>query len=295
MAGRLVSFRFFLYLLYGVVLTAVLLYVRFPGEKMRVYCEHRIDDVMGNGRTSIGKISYYFPATVEFNRVKISGQPVKGKNNEIVVDRLRLSPISDGSLKSWEVDGELYSGIFKATLKIQMEEKFFQLKDISLEKVDIAAVTASIPAIQREITGNVTVSGEYKAKFDQPLAGGGSGNFHLGEGAVQLVRPILTLDVIDFEEINIPWKYADSTFQITEGKLLGMQLDADFSGTLKPPFLPPAGDLNISGLLIPGEQFLKDKPQIGRLVQRLMKQYKTSAVPFRMGGTLNKPSFRLSV
>jgi type II secretion system protein N len=295
MAGSIVSFRFFLYLVYAVVLTAVLLYVRFPAEKMRVYCEHRLDRVIGHGRTSIAKIDFHFPATIEFRKVKIGGEPVGGTNNEIVLDWLRLFPSSEGFLTSWLVDGEFYSGFFEATLDIQLKEKIFQLKDIRLEQTDLAEITASMPAIQREITGELALSGEYKAKFDQPLKGVGGGNLYLTAGTMQLIRQILTLDAIDFEEIDIPWKYADSVLKITDGKMIGQQLDADFSGTFTPPFLPPVGGLKISGLLVPGEQFLKDKPQIGRLVQRLMKQYKTPAVPFKLGGTLNKPTFRLSV
>ncbi len=295
MTGSILSFRFFLYLIYGAVLTAVLLYVRFPTEKVRTYCEHRIEDVLREGRASIVKIVYHFPATVEFRKVKIGSQAADGKRNEIIIDRLRLFPTPKGFLTSWAVDGELYTGMFKAKLEIQLEERIFQLKDIALEKADIAAVTADMSAIQREVTGSLTVSGEYKAKFDQPLTGFGSGSLHLSAGSLHLVRQILTLDVIDFDAINVLWKYGESVVQITEGKMIGRQLDADFSGTLKPPFLPLEGDVNVSGLLVPGERFLKDRPQIERLVQRLMKQYKKPAVPFRVGGTFDKPLFRLSV
>jgi type II secretion system protein N len=295
MVNAIFSFRSFLYLVYAIILTAVLLYVRFPGEKMRVYCERRLDHVIGSGRSSIAKIDYHFPATVEFRKVKISGESAGGANNEITLDWLRFFPGSGGFLTSWLVDGELSSGFFEAALDIQLKEKIFQLKDIRLEKIDLAAITVGMPAIQREITGELTLSGKYKAKFDQPLTGVGDGTLHLTAGTMQLIRQVLTLDVIDFEEINIPWKYADSVLNITDGKMIGQQLDADFSGTLHPPLVPPVGSLKISGLLVPGEQFLKDKPQIERLVQRLMKQYKTPAVPFKLGGTLNKPTFRLSV
>lgn len=295
MAASILSFRFFLYFVYAIVLTGVLLYVRFPAEKVKMYCEHRLERVLANGKASIAKIDYHFPATVEFRKVKIASRRVSGKSNEIVVERLRLFPKPDGFLTSWGVGGVFYSGIFEARLEIDLGENIFGLKDIRLEKSDIAAVAAGMSAIEREIRGELTVTGEYKAKFDQPLAGRGEGSLHLGAGTVQLVRQILTLDVIDFEEINMGWEYGDSTFQIIEGKMTGKQLDADFSGTLKPPFFPPLGGLDVSGLLVPREEFLEDKPQIERLVQRLMKQYKKPAVPFRVGGTLNNPTFRLSV
>ncbi|OEU51535.1 MAG: type II secretion system protein GspN [Desulfobulbaceae bacterium S5133MH15] len=293
MAGSIFSFRFLSYLVYAVILTAILLYVRFPTEKFRIYCEQRLEQVLGKGKCTIAKIRYHFPASVELRKVEI-GQAADAKSNKIVFDWLRLSPGSEGFLTSWTVTGELYGGSLGALLEVQMKEKAFHLKSIKIEKVDIAAIVAHMPSFQREIVGELTVSGDYKAKFGQPMSGFGDGNLHLKEGNVQLVRQVLTLDAMDFEELNIDWKYGDSIFTITAGKMVGQQLNADFTGTLQAPFLPPEGGLNVSGFLVAKKQFLKDKPQIERLMQRLMKQYKKSAVPFRLGGTLNKPTFRLS-
>jgi hypothetical protein len=206
-----------------------------------------------------------------------------------------LSPASQGFLKFWQIDGELYAGLLRATLAVQLKDKIFQLKDISIEKTDLAAISLSMPSLKRKITGEFTFSGNYRANFDQPLAGLGNGNLRLSGGSIDLVQHILTLDSIDFKEINSLWKYGDSVFSLAEGKMVGKQLDAEFNGTIKAPFLPPVGGLNISGFLVPGEKFLKDKPQIDRLVQRLMRQYKKSAVPFKLGGTLDNPTFRLSM
>lgn len=293
MTGSIFSFRFLSYLVYAVVLTAVLLYVRFPAEKFRIYCEQRLEQVLGNGKCAIARIGYNFPASVEFRKVKI-GQSNDGKGNKIVLDWLKLSPGSEGFLTSWMVTGGLYAGSLKADLEVQVKEKAFQLKSISLEKADIAAIIADMPSLQREIVGELSISGEYKGKISQPMSGFGSGNLHLSRGNIQLVRKILTLDSIDFEELNMVWKYGDSIFTISEGKMDGQQLNADFAGTIQSPFLPPEGVLNVSGFLVAEKQFLKDKPQIERLMQRLVRQYKKSAVPFRLGGTLDKPTFRLS-
>lgn len=294
MVSSIFSVRSLVYLLYAVVLTAVLLYVRFPTEKFRAYCEHRLEQVFANGRCTIVEIAYRFPAAVEFRKVTI-GQQENDSSGGFMFDRVKLSPASQGFLKSWQVDGELYAGLLRATLTVQLKEKMFQLKDINIEKIDFAAITSSMPLLKREITGEFTFSGEYKANFDQPLAGLGNGNLRLSGGSIDLVQPILTMDTIDFQEVKSLWRYGDSVFSFTEGKMVGQQLDAEFNGTVKTPFLPPVGGLKISGSLVPGEQFLKDKPQVDRLVQRLMRQYKKSAVPFRLGGTLDKPTFRLSM
>jgi len=294
MIGSIFSFRSFVYLVYAVALTAVLLYVRFPTEKFRIYCEHRLEQVLANGRCTIGEIAYHFPAAIEFRKVKIA-QPQGNNNSGIMLDRLRLSPAPEGFLKYWQVDGELYTGLLSATLAVQLKEKMFQLKAISIKKADFAAITSGVPSFQRKITGELSFSGEYKARLDQPLVGSGNGSLRLIAGTIDLMQQILTLDTIDFKEINSLWKYGDSVLTLAEGKMIGEQLDAEFEGTVEAPFLPPVGGLNINGFLVPGDNFLKDNPQIDRLVQRLMRQYKKSAVPFRLGGTLDKPTFRLSM
>jgi hypothetical protein len=48
------------------------------------------------------------------------------------------------------------------------------------------------------------------------------------------------------------------------------------------------------GFLEPQEKFIKTKPKLKRLFQRLQQRSKKAKVPFKVGGTLSKPTFRLS-
>jgi len=290
----LFSFRSLLYLLYALVLTAILLYVRFPTEKFKTFCERRLEQAMGKRRCTIGEIVYHFPAAIEFRKVKISASSEE-KNSGFLVDRLMLSPSSEGIFTSWQLNGELYEGLIKAVLVLQIKEKVFQLRDVRIKGVNVAAIIKSVPSLKREITGELTASGEYKAEFEQPMDGLGHGKLGLSGGNVQLVQQILTLNSIGYKEVNVLWKYGKSILHLTGGKMAGLQLDADFAGTVQAPFLSSKSSLNISGFFVPKEQFFKDKPQVEKLVQRLMQRYKKSAVPFRVGGTMKKPTFRLSM
>jgi len=292
MKGSLFSFRFLSYLIYAVVLTTVLLYVRFPADKFRIYCEQRFEQLVGIKGCTIAGIDYLFPLSVEFKKVRI-GQSAGRKSDRIVFDRLRVSPASDGFLTSWTLVGEMYGGSFTALLELKMKEKVFYLHAIELENAALSAMIAEMPSFEREISGKFTISGDYSAEFDHPVNGTGNGKLHLGKGNIQLVREILTLEVIDFEELNVLWKYRDGLVTLAGGKMVGPLLNADFTGTLHPPFLPPGGHLNITGFLAAKKQFLRDRPQIERLMQRLAGKYKGS-VPFRLNGTMDKPTFRLS-
>jgi len=292
MKSSLFSFRFLSYLVYAVLLTGILLYVRFPADKFRTYCEQRLEHLVGSKRCTIAEIHYLFPASVEFEKVRI-GQSEDRKSDRIIFDRLTVSPGANGFLSSWKLAGKMYSGSFAASLELKMKEKVFHLNSIILENGALSAMIAEMPSFEREIGGKMSISGEYTAEFDEPMKGTGNGKLHLGKGSMQLVREVLTLEKIDFDELNVLWKYRDSLITLAGGKMVGPMLNADFTGTLQPPFLPPEGRLNITGFLVAKKQFLKDRPQIERLVQRLARKNKGS-VPFRLNGTMEKPTFRLS-
>ena len=294
MFNALFSFRSFLYLLYAVALTALLLYVRFPTEKFKSYCEYRVEQVVKNGKCSIAKIGYHFPASIELSKVRIT-KTVDDKQSSILFDRLKISTGVKDFRPFWNIDGDFYGGMFQAEANVDFKKKSLYLGNIVIENVDLAAVTANIASFDREISSTVSFTGEYKTTFSKLLAGNGSGNLRFIDGTVGLVQKILMLDSIEFEEIDILCKYENKTFQITDGKMLGFQLDADFAGALQGPLLPPKGALDITGFLVPNEAYLTEQPQVARIVDRLMKRYKKSAVPFRVGGTLNKPTFRLSL
>ena len=292
MKGSFFSFRFLSYLVYAVVLTGILLYVRFPADKFRAYCEQRLEHLAGSRECTIAEIHYLFPAAVEFEKIRI-GQSEERKSDRIVFDKLKVSPDFSRFLSLWKMTGEMYGGSFSALLELKMKERVLYLNSIRFENGALSAMVAEMPSFQREISGKMTVSGEYTAEFDRPLKGTGNGRLHLGKGNMQLIREVLTLDVIDFDELNVLWKYGDSQIILAGGKMAGPLLNADFTGTLQPPFLPPEGRLNITGFLVAKKPFLKDRPQIERLMQRLARKYEGS-VPFRLNGTMDKPIFRLS-
>ncbi len=294
MINYLFSFRSFLYLLYAVALTALLLYVRFPTEKFKSYCEYRVEQVMEIGKCSIGKIGYHFPASVEFLNVKII-QTVDDKPSSVIFDRLKISTAIKDFRPLWNIDGDFYGGAFQGEAVVSFKEKTLYINDIKAEGIDLKGITANIPSFERDISSTVSFSGEYKTKLSQLLTGSGAGSLRFTDGKVKLVQKILMLDFVDFEEIDVIWKYENKTFQVTEGNMLGFQLDADFAGALQGPWLPPRGVLDVTGFLVVHESYLVEQPQVERIVERLMKRYKKSAVPFRVRGTLNKPTFRLSL
>lgn len=62
------SFLFVLFL-YTFLLSAVLLYFRFPAEKVKLYCEVHMEQLLAGTDCSIEKIRYSFPFSIALDNV----------------------------------------------------------------------------------------------------------------------------------------------------------------------------------------------------------------------------------
>ncbi len=287
------SFRALLYFIYAVLLTAVLLYVRFPEEKLKAYCEKRIVHLLPGSSCKIDHIGYHFPLSSVFKTIRIS-RTVDGQESDFVVDQLIITP---EPLKFWRtlnLKGKIYSGLLEAKLDFDTGAETFGLNNIHLEGVEAGALAASIGVIDREISGTCTFTGKYQAKNSKPADGVGAGKIQINDGSMALMQPILTLTTIEFEKIAANVTYQDGMLNLVEGELLGKEMNADFAGELR--MISPLSNSNIllSGQLDPSESFLSSHPGQQQLVQRLLQRYKTTALPFKVGGTVKRPLFRFS-
>ena len=291
MPKTLFSWRSFLYLLYALVLTITLLYVRFPKEKFRSFCEYRFEQFLGDTQCRISKVNYMFPLTVVFENVKI-GSPGAGQDR-VQMDRLQLSPRLKSLFTSWTIVGELYSGTLDAIVTVPSDDDFFYVKKIHGKGLDVSKVLSDLPSLAREITGVLTFTGEYKAEFRHPLAGFGSGRVRVDNGTLHLQETVLTVDAVDFQLIRIDWEYGDNTLRLLDGNMEGKQFDAEFTGILQSPFPVTDGRLDVTGSLAPREKFVRESPKVRTLLRRLRQNTGEPTVSFKLGGTLYKPTLRL--
>ena len=103
------SFRSLCYFAYGVLLTAVLLYVRFPAERFKEFCEKRIEHLLPGSSCNIDNVVYRFPLSTVLETIVIS-RVVDGQETDMVVERLAIYPEPLQFWKAFELKGEIYSG-----------------------------------------------------------------------------------------------------------------------------------------------------------------------------------------
>lgn len=285
------SSHIFLYVIYGVGLICVLLYIRFPTDKFRTFCEQRIEQSLHDSNCSIDRIHYSFPTSVTFKKVKIvkanaEQQPV------LTIDQFRLRP----GIKFWQtfkIFVELYSGTIKATLLLDREKKSYKLTDIVLNNLNLSEILKDQGIVNRKITGNLNGSGRYSAEWNKPDSGQGKGRIETKSGKIEFLQPILSLSAINFDRINVDISLGEQV-ELKQGKLRGKNLNADFEGSLTIMTSLLVSRMRLSGLLEPKREFLQSHPMEAKMVKQYAKRYKKNVLPYKIGGTVANPTFRFS-
>lgn len=287
------SFRSLSYFAYAVLLTLVLLYVRFPAEKFKAYCENRIERLLPGSACKVDRIVYRFPLSTVLENVTIS-RGIDGQETNMVVTRLVVSPEPLQFWKAFNLKGEIYSGLFEAGLDIDTKAQTFQLENIQMEGVEAGEIAESIGLADRQLSGLIGFSGSYQALNSQPGDGAGEGVVQIVAGSMSLLQPILALSTLEFEQVAVDLAYENGVLSFLEGELLGKDIIADFSGELQVTSPLLNSSLLLSGHLEPDDLFLRNNPEEQQLVQRLLQRYKMTVLPFKVGGTVKRPLFRFS-
>jgi len=288
------GFRPFFYLAYAIVLTAGLLYLRFPTEKFKLFCEKRIESYLTGSACSIDRIAYHFPFSLSVAKFQLTRE-ADGKRSVFRVDQCAVTPDFSNLFKTFDVSGKIYQGDFFLKLSIDGAEKSFQLNDLSVKGFNMDEWANDFNLLDRKLSGIVEYSGHYQAKFASPLDGMGKGKLVAVDGSMELLQPVLSLSNVAFERIAVDMTHEEKVVKFTGGEMSGKEINADFTGEMRTtsPFLNSS--ILLSGHLSPTEGFLTAHPEEKKVVEQLLRRYRKSDLPYKVGGSVGRPTFRFSL
>jgi type II secretion system protein N len=276
-----------------VLLTALLLYVRFPEEKFKIYCEKHIERLSPGSDCNISRFVYNFPFSAVLETVKIT-RTISGQETEMIVDRLAVTPEILQFWKTFRISGEMYSGLFEARLDLDRKAEIFQLTDIYFEGLEAGSLVESIGISDRKLTGSFEFAGRYQASTDAPGDGVGSGVAQVVAGSMSLLQPILSLSTIEYDHLAVNLSQQNGIVTFADGELAGEEIVANFIGEMHLDSPLIMSNISISGYLEPDDAFLRNHPEEQQFVQRLLQKYEATVLPFKIGGTVQRPLFRFS-
>lgn len=279
-------------ILYTLFLTAALLYLRFPSEKFKIFCQTRVEQILPDTRCSISQIGLKFPLSMDINEMKlISSQSTK--QEFLSIEQVRISPKMSAPKSQFDVELKACDGNHDFSLLLQQEEKKVSLKDINLTNLNLAKFPFLRQTFGREITGFLSGNGTYHATWDDDLiTGNGQGSITIADGSFKLLLPILSLQKIDLKTFAADIVFQKKSLQFNSGEFQGKELKGEFSGDLALRSPIEQSRFSFEGALEPLPPLLKKSKYAQNMVRQLKQRQNRTTLPFILQGSVKRPRFK---
>ncbi len=284
------------YVLYAVIITAVLLYLRFPSEVIKDYLEKRTDTSNSPFALSVRQVSPSLPFGLKLQETRVSH---RANPNKVIfrADRLSVRPII-GTLLGGKLklcfEGMAYEGALKGCAKFyekRLQAPFsasIALKDIHMGQYDLRSL------IGRHMEGRLDGKLAYNGKNNLLIEGSGEADLRLSDGRLQLLQPILSLDSIDFKQVSIKMALQGRKINLTKVALEGPHMRGTLSGVISLQKEIGKSRLNLRGTIEPFADFFKSLPGTRDMVKLFQRRLKRGTLTFIIQGTLIEPSIQFT-
>ena len=285
------SFRYWLLVLvYGLTLTAVLLYVRYPAEEAQAFLSAWTTKVTRGSRLSLAGCSYRLPLALQCERLVVADET--GQSTLAEFDNVQLAPVWSGLGRRYRFAGGLGGGTFSAELVVAPLAGIVQVEGLELKGVELAKVGGLQRGLRREIRGGLDFSGEAKVALKTGEVRGFGGEMAVTGGGFALRQPLLGAKTVELEKLSCTIASTDGSLQVEKGELRGPQLSFSFAGAVVPRDEFGKWGLELKGVLTPTEAHLQGNPQAQRIMKRVKRASQDGTVPYSVGGSLAIPRFR---
>lgn len=277
-----------LYITFAVLLTTVLLVVRFPRDSFLAYVTSRLEERLPGYACTISELQYRYPSSVLLGTVTLQK---KRNGREWVMENMSLSFAPAESLRNFLASFTMYGGSVR--LEATLDDGG---KDVSCSGVEVFGMdlqkTNLRAFFQRNVSGTLGFSGSCVGSLSEIEKGRLNGRLELTGFTSDLRRPILMSSEVRFEQISAQIEFDREQLNFSDGKAAGQMYDGTFSGKVMFETIPAAGSLAVDGMLTPKQEFIRANRQAARAAALLYKKYRNTKIPFNVTGRLQDPVFR---
>jgi len=277
-------------LLYGAVLTGVLLYIRFPAEKVRRYCERFVEDRLPDSSCSITSMKYIFPFRVVFEDIRVMNKK-SGEGLLFEDPQLSFEPVWSNPLHFFKVESTAFGGSHEAQILINNEEKSLSFFEVEMKSVNLNMVPALHKKLDRKVSGTLDYSGTFTGKTDELSIFAAEGVVSFHGGGFGLKKSILELNSLERVESSVHINLQKDTILLSKGELKNTQLNVSYEGNIALMKPWPKSSLNVKGGMVPLAPLLQEKKQLKTIVARMQQKYKAQSLPYHVNGTIGRPTF----
>jgi type II secretion system protein N len=288
--------KWFGYVLYAVLITAGLLYFRFPAEAIKDYLETKGERSNAPYSLSIGQVSPSLPFGLKLLETQVSQS---ANPNKIIfqADRLSIRPtirtLLRGKLK-FCFEGLAYDGVLRGCADFSEKKLQAPLSaSISLDQVHMGQF--DFPRlIGRHVEGSLDGTLTYNGRSNFLIEGSGEADLRLSDGRLELLQPILSLDSIDFNQVTVKMALQNQKINLTQVALEGPQMRGTLSGIITLRKEIGKSRLDLRGTIEPYSDFFKSLPGTLDIVKLFKRRLKRGTLSFIVRGTLTEPSIQFT-
>lgn len=284
------------YTLYAILLTLGLLYILFPSREVKNYLEARVKDSNIPVHISIGDISPSLAIGLNLRATELSHHATPEKVL-FRADRLFVRPglwsYLQGKTKVC-FDGRLNDGSLEGCLRFNEDDPdtpfstSMTLKDILLGEFENLA-----DLIGRHVEGSLGGSFAYDGRIESLMEGTGEADFRLSNGRIELQRPVLDFNAVDFDEVWVKLTLNKRRVDLTHMELKGPNIYGTLTGTISIRREFMNSGLNLKGTVDPSQSFFESSEGSSVTVKLLGQSLGDGPLSFRVRGTIKNPRFEL--
>lgn len=282
--------NWFAYILYAILLTCLLLIIRFPDEKLKTFLVDTVEENLQHTQCSLGGVFYQFPLAIKVHDLQLKS--VAESKLIFKVDDILIRAELDNPVKRFTLSFIAYGREHGCRVRVDWQKNKIFVNRFNINQLNLGELHYIHDKLGRKLSGIMNISGTYT---DSEKKGDGSvakGNIVITNGELELLRPILFQNSINIKNAETDFILKRKFLEFSNGHFNGSRLKGDFTGSvhlISPWF---GTKMNMKGKLFPKAAILKNNPRATKIINRLKKQHKSSALPFIIKGELGKPVFR---
>ncbi|MEA3346984.1 MAG: type II secretion system protein GspN [Candidatus Auribacterota bacterium] len=283
------------YILFTILLTVCLLYYRFPSDSFRYYLQATAERMNPKYLLSVEKVSPIFPPGFSLRKTKLSLK-INPDAGLFMADSIVIRPEIWSFLKGrsgYRFNCLAYGGGLKGSVHFSgnsVKAPFsasVKFKDI---RIDNYAAFSSM--IRRDIKGITGGTIKYSGECDSLIDGTGEAEFTISDGRVELLKPILSYDTINFDTILMKIALKNQKIDVIHVELKWQDVKGSLSGyiALKKDILKSR--LSLRGAIEIPVGTLKGSKEAVNTIKFLRTRSKKGKLNFIVDGTFISPTFR---
>lgn len=283
------------YILYGLAVTAFLLYYRFPSDMAASYLEAAIAGIDPGYAVEVEAIKPWPPATVRIGSIEFS-RAGDAAIQLLRAERIRLTPDLMALLRgkvAVDFSLALFDGSLTGSLQFDRENPGLLQAAVELRDIELGQGTLLRELTGRAVQGRLSGTINYSGEPATLLTGSGAMDLHLSEGRLDLTQSLLGLEAVDLREVRVAAELNKGVLQLSTFEHMGREARSSATGTVRLQKNLLDSRLALRGTLEPAPDFLAENPEFGQALNLFRQQMKQGRLAFDISGTVGVPRWKI--